>query len=136
MVGDVGLQTDCVTESSLFCPQLIYKTLEKFHMIRNQLKTAYSRQKSYADNRRRELEFEKGDKVYLKVSLIKGRVRFVKKGKLSPLYVGPYEIFQRVGKVAYELRLPNELDRFIRFSMYPCLRSALMTPSPFFRLKV
>ena len=78
-------------------------------MIRNRLKIAYSWQKSYADDRRRDLEFEEGDKVYLKISPMKGVIRFCKKGKLSPRYVGPYENFQRVGKVAYKLRLPSEL---------------------------
>ena len=73
------------------------------------LKTTYSRQKSYADNRRRDLQFEIGDHVYLKISPMKGVMRFVKKVKLSPRYVGPYEVLQRVGKVSYELQLPNEL---------------------------
>ena len=70
---------------------------------------AYSGQKSYADHRRRDLEFEEGDKVYLKMLPMKEVVRFGKKGKLNPRYVGPYEILLSVGKVAYELRLPSEL---------------------------
>ena len=98
-----------VGEPSLLDPELIYKTMEKVHIIRNQLQTAYSQQKSYADHRRRDSEFEKGDKVYLKISPMKGVVKFCKKGKLSPRYVGPYEILQRVGKVAYELKLPSKL---------------------------
>ncbi|WMV24471.1 hypothetical protein MTR67_017856 [Solanum verrucosum] len=61
-----------------------------------------SRQKSYADVRRRELEFQVDNWVFLKVSLMKGEMRFVKKGKLSPSYVGPYQILERIGKVAYE----------------------------------
>ena len=87
-------------ESSLLGLDLVYKSLEKVHIIRNLLKTAYTRKNSYTDHRRRELEFEEGDKVYLKFFLIKGVVRFCKKGKLSPCYMGPYEI-QRVGKVFY-----------------------------------
>ena len=67
----------------------------------------YSLQKSYADHRRRDWEFEEGDKVYLKISQMKGVVIFDKKGKLSPCYVVPYEISQRVGKVSYELKLPS-----------------------------
>ena len=70
---------------------------------------AYSREKSYADHKRRDLEFEEGDKLYLEISKMKGVVRFCKKGKLSPLYVGPYENLKRVDKVAYELNLPSEL---------------------------
>ena len=90
-----------VGEPLLLGPDLIYKNLEKVYIIRNRLQTAYSRQKSYADHRTRDLEFEEGDKVYLKISPMKEVVRFGKKGKLSPRYVGPYEILQRVGKVAY-----------------------------------
>ncbi|TMW86704.1 hypothetical protein EJD97_020980 [Solanum chilense] len=66
-------------------------------------------QKSYVDHRRSNLEFEEGDKVYLKILRMKGVVRFGKKGNMSPRYVCPYEILQRVGKVAYELGLPSEL---------------------------
>ncbi|XP_069148193.1 uncharacterized protein [Solanum lycopersicum] len=96
-------------EPSLHCPDLVYKTLEKVHIIRIPLQTAYSRQKSNADHRRRDSEFEEGDKAYLKISPMKGVVRLGKKGKLSPRYVGPYEILQRVCKVTYELQLPSEL---------------------------
>ena len=66
-------------------------------MIRDRLATAYSRQKSYADNRKIPLEFDIGDKVYLKISPMKGVMRFDTKGKLSPKYVGPYTILQHVG---------------------------------------
>ena len=88
------------------------------HIIRNRLQTAYSRQKSYADQRRRDLEFEEGDKVYLKISPIKGVVKFGKNGKLSPCYVGPYEIIQRVGRVSYEVR--SECLLLIQYSMLLC----------------
>ena len=73
------------------------------------MKTARDRQKSYADNRRKPLEFQIGDKVLLKVSPWKGVVRFGKKGKLSPRYVGPFPVIQRIGPVAYRLQLPEEL---------------------------
>ena len=78
-------------------------------MIRDRLATAYSRQKSCADNRKRPLKFNVGDQVYLKLSPMKGVMRFGRKGKLSLRCVGPYEILQRVGEVAYELELPAEL---------------------------
>ena len=90
-------------------PDLVIYTLEKVKVIRDRLKTAQSRQKSYADHRRRDLEFEVNDFVYLKVSPMKGVVHFGKKGKLSPRYVGPYKILKRVGKIAYELELPSEM---------------------------
>ena len=97
-----------VGEPSLHRPDLIFKTLEEVHIIRNQLQTTYSRQKSCVDHRSRDLEFEEGDKVYLKISPMTGVVRFCKKGKMSTSYVGPYEILQKVGKVAYELKLPSK----------------------------
>jgi hypothetical protein len=74
------------------------------------LKTTQSRQKSYADNRRRELIFEVGDFVYLKVSPMRGMKRFMVKGKLSPRYIGPFKILERKGEVAYQLELPDSLS--------------------------
>ena len=85
------------------------------------MKTTYSRQKSYADNRRRDLEFEIGDYVNLKISPTKGVMRFGRKGKLSPRYVGPYAILQKIGKVAYELKLPSELA-----SIHPVFHISLL----------
>nr|XP_011459837.1 PREDICTED: uncharacterized protein LOC105350124 [Fragaria vesca subsp. vesca] len=70
------------------------------------IRTAQSRQKSYADLKRRQVEFDVGDHVFLKVSPTKGVVRFGKKGKLAPRYVGPFEILERVGDLAYRLALP------------------------------
>ena len=113
-----------------------YKTLEKVHIIRNRLKTAYSRQKSYAYHNRRELEFEEGDKVYLKFSPMQGVVRFCKKGKLSPLYVGPYEILQRVVKVVNELKFLSELASVHPVSMFPCIKSVTVSMILFFLLRV
>ena len=71
---------------------------------------ARERQKSYADKRRKPLEFQVGDKVLLKVSPWKGVIRFGKRGKLNPRYVGPFEILERIGPVAYKLDLPEELN--------------------------
>ncbi|XP_071704898.1 uncharacterized protein [Rutidosis leptorrhynchoides] len=78
--------------------------------IQERLKTAMSRQKSYADVRRKSLEFQVGDKVMLKVSPWKGVIRFGKRGKLSPRYVAPFEIIERIGPVVYRLKLPQELN--------------------------
>jgi hypothetical protein len=90
------------------------------------LKTAQSRQKSYADNRRRELIFEVGDFVYLKVSPMRGMKRFKVKGKLSPRYIGPFKILERKGGVAYQLELPDSLlnvhDVFHVSQLKKCLR--------------
>ncbi|GJZ72425.1 hypothetical protein Tco_0636276 [Tanacetum coccineum] len=98
---------------------------ENIFQIKERLKTARSRQKSYADKRRKPLEFKVGDRVLLKVSPWKGVVRFGKKGKLAPRYVGPFEIVECVGPVAYRLKLPQELsfvhDTFHVSNLKKCL---------------
>jgi hypothetical protein len=91
-------------------PELVQETTDKIAVIRGSLLAAQSRQKSYADQRRKPLEFQVGDMVLLKVSPWKGVFRFGKKGKLAPRYVGPFKILERVGKVAYKLDLPDELS--------------------------
>ncbi|XP_017978269.1 PREDICTED: uncharacterized protein LOC108662423 [Theobroma cacao] len=83
---------------------------EKIRMICQRMLIAQSRQKSYADNRQRDLEFQVGDHVFLKVSPTKRIMRFGKKGKLSPRYIGPFEILKRVGAVAYLLALPSDFS--------------------------
>ena len=83
---------------------------EKVDLIRKRLVATQSRQKSYIDRRRRPLEFEVGDFIFLNVSPTKGVARFGKRGKLSPCYIGPYQISKRVGEVAYKLDLPPELS--------------------------
>ncbi|GKB97426.1 putative reverse transcriptase domain-containing protein, partial [Tanacetum coccineum] len=97
-------------------------------LIKEKLKAARDRQKSYADNRRKLLEFEVGDRVLLKVSPWKGVIRFGKKGKLALRYVGPFEILKRIGPVAYRLRLPDELssvhDTFYVLNLKKCLADA------------
>ncbi|GKB58861.1 hypothetical protein Tco_0915047 [Tanacetum coccineum] len=98
-----------IGESSLIGPELVQETTDKVVLIKEKLKAARDRQKSYADNRLKPLEFEVGDRVMLKVSPWKGDIRFGKKGKLAPRYVGPFEILERIGPVAYRLRLPEEL---------------------------
>ena len=92
-------------ESSITGPDLIRDTSEKVSLIRHRLLTAQSRQKSYTDVRRRPLEFKVGDHVFLKVMLKRGVVRFGKSGKLSPRFIGPFEILERVDTIAYRLAL-------------------------------
>ena len=96
-----------VGESSITGPDLIRDTFEKVNLIRQRLLTAQSRQKSYVDVRRRPLEFEVGDHVFLKVMPKRGVVR---RGKLSPRFIGPFEILERVGTVAYRLALPPSVS--------------------------
>jgi hypothetical protein len=87
------------------------KADKQVHMIRENIKVAQSEQKSYVDKRRRDLSFEVGDFVYLKVSPMRGTRRFKVKGKLSPRYVGPFKIVNRKGEVTYQLELlPQLLD--------------------------
>ncbi|KAD3642082.1 hypothetical protein E3N88_31306 [Mikania micrantha] len=99
-----------IGEAQITGPELIQETSDKIIQIRDNLRVARSRQKSYADNRRKPLEFQIDDRVLLKVSPWKGLVRFGKKGKLSPRYVGPFKIIERIGKVAYKLELPEEVS--------------------------
>ncbi|GJS93957.1 putative reverse transcriptase domain-containing protein [Tanacetum coccineum] len=99
-----------VRECQLIGHELVQETTEKISQIKDRLKAACDRQKSYADKRRKPLEFSVGDYVLLKVSPWKGVVRFGKKGKLAPRFVGPFEIIEKVGLVAYRLGLPEELD--------------------------
>ncbi|TMW85842.1 hypothetical protein EJD97_022394 [Solanum chilense] len=98
-----------VGETAFIGPDSVLYVMEKVQLIRDRLKTTQSRQKYYADVRRRELEFQVDDWDFLKVSPMKGVMRFGKKGKLSPRYVGPYKFLKRVGKVEYELELPAKL---------------------------
>nr|GEY13488.1 putative reverse transcriptase domain-containing protein [Tanacetum cinerariifolium] len=99
-----------VGEGQLIGPEIVKETTEKISQIKDRLKAAQDRQKGYADKRKKPLEFSVGDHVLLKVSPWKGLVRFGKKGKLAPRFVGPFEITKRISPVAYRLRLPVELN--------------------------
>ncbi|GJX21386.1 putative reverse transcriptase domain-containing protein [Tanacetum coccineum] len=99
-----------VGEGQLIGPELVQETTEKISQIKDRLKAARDRQKSYADKRRKPLEFSVGDYVLLKVSPWKGVVRFRKKGKLAPRFVGPFEIIEKVGPVAYRIDMPEEFN--------------------------
>ncbi|GJU97675.1 putative reverse transcriptase domain-containing protein [Tanacetum coccineum] len=114
-----------VREGRLIGPELVQETTEKISQIKDRLKVARDRHKSYADKRRKPLEFSVGDYVLLKVLPWKGVVRFGKKGKLAPRFVGPFEIIEKVGSVAYRLDLPEELkgvhDTFHVSNLKKCL---------------
>ncbi|KAK9048263.1 hypothetical protein SSX86_010799 [Deinandra increscens subsp. villosa] len=100
-----------VGERMIEGPELVQITNEKVSVAREKLKEAQSRQKSYADRHRRELEFNEGDRVFLKVSPCRGVRRFGIKGKLSPRFIGPFEILDRVGESSYRLALPPQLSQ-------------------------
>ncbi|GJX26931.1 putative reverse transcriptase domain-containing protein [Tanacetum coccineum] len=99
-----------VGEGQLFRPEIVQETTMKISQIKDRLKSARDRQKSYADKRRKPLEFNVGNHVLLKMSPWKGMICFGKKGKLAPRFVGPFEITERIGPVSYRLRLPQVLS--------------------------
>ena len=104
---------------------LIRDTSLKVDLIRKRLLTAHNQQKSYADRRRRPLEFEASDHVFLKVMPKKEVIKFCKRGKLSLRYIGPFEILERVGTVAYWLVYHRVFWVSMRYSMSPCSRNTL-----------
>nr|GEW61023.1 putative reverse transcriptase domain-containing protein [Tanacetum cinerariifolium] len=100
-----------VGDRQLTGPEIIYETTEKIVKIKSRIQAARDRQKSYANVRRKPLEFQVGDKVMLKVSHWKGVIRFGKQGKLNPRYIRPFKILARVETVVYRLELPEQLSR-------------------------
>ncbi|GJV65924.1 putative reverse transcriptase domain-containing protein [Tanacetum coccineum] len=100
-----------VGEAQILSLELIQETTEKIIQIKQRMQVARNRQKSYADLKRKPMEFKVGDKVMLKVSPWKGVVRFGKHGKLNPRYVGPFKVLEKVGEVSYKFELPEELSR-------------------------
>ncbi|GJW89018.1 hypothetical protein Tco_0164358, partial [Tanacetum coccineum] len=121
---------DEIGEGSLIRPELVQEMTDKVVVIKEKLKAARDRQKSYANNRCKPLEFEVGDRVMLKVSPWKGVVCFRKRGKLAPRYVVPFEILKRIGPIAYRLRLSEELsgvhDTFHVSNLKKCLADAIL----------
>ena len=100
-----------LSEKKVISPDLIQGTEEKVKMIRERLKVATDRHKSYANIKRKDIRYKVSEKVFLKVSPWKKVMRFGKKGKLSPRFIGPYEVIEKVGPVAYHLALPLELEK-------------------------
>ncbi len=103
--------------------------LEMVPLIKERLKTTLSRQKSYADPRKKDVEFIVGDYVFLKISPMKRVMRFEKKGKLTPHYIGPFEIINRVGAIAYWLELPSNFSHVHPIFHISILRKYILDPS-------
>nr|GEY61483.1 putative reverse transcriptase domain-containing protein [Tanacetum cinerariifolium] len=109
--GVVGFTRWFEKMKTMFNIKIIHETTEKIVQIKSRIQAARDRQKSYADVRRKPLEFQVGDKVMLKVSPWKGVIHFGKQGKLNPRYIGPFKILAKVGTVAYRLELPEQLSK-------------------------
>jgi hypothetical protein len=118
-----------IGEPKIFGPDLVAEAEEKVKTIQNNLKTAQSQQKSYADMRRRPLQFQIGDFVYLRVSPTRGVQRFGVKGKLAPRYIGSFEILQIGGPVAYRLQLPPQLAAIHNIFHVSQLRKCVKVPT-------
>ncbi|GJV21899.1 reverse transcriptase domain-containing protein [Tanacetum coccineum] len=109
-----------VGQVQLTGPELVQESTERIIQIKQRIQTARDRQKSYADLKRKPMEFQVGDKVMLKVSPWKGVVRFGKRGKLNPRYVGPFKVLKKVGAVAYNMSFLKEFEPGSNnTSMYP-----------------
>jgi hypothetical protein len=107
-------------EWKVFGPDILQEAEKQVRMVRENLRVTQSRQKSYVDHRRRELSFEVGDFVYLKVSTMRGLRRFKVRGTLTPRFIGPFKILEKRGEVAYQLELPPQLSNMQTYSMYLC----------------
>jgi hypothetical protein len=122
------LYWDQTRERQFFGPELIQEAEEQVRIIRENLRVAQTRQNSYADNRRRPLEFEEGDYVYLKVSPLRGMKRFKVKGKLSPHFISPSRVFRRVGEMAYQLELHDNISDVYNVIYVSQLKKCLRVP--------
>src|SRR5215469_8885700 len=120
---------DIEGQRALLGPEIISNSTEKVELIRKRLKAAQDRQISLSQKHRRERHFSVGDKVFLKVSPWKGLLRFGMRGKLSPRFIGPFDIIQRVGPVAYRLALPPTLARIHDVFHISMLRKSLLDES-------
>ncbi|KAL9400738.1 hypothetical protein Peur_004587 [Populus x canadensis] len=118
-----------IGDRKLYGAELVQVTTEKVRIIRDRIKAAQDRQKKYADVRRRPLEFSTGDQVFLKVAPWKNLLRFGLKGKLTPRFIGPFKILQRVGPVAYKVELPPQLARVHDVFHVSLLRKANVDPA-------
>jgi hypothetical protein len=116
-------------EHKIFGPDFVIEAEEKVKTIQNNLKAAQSRQKSYADIRRRPLQFQVGDFVYLRVSPTRGVQRFGIKGKLAPRYIGHFKVIEVCGPIAYRLQLPPQLAAIHDIFHVSQLRKCVKVPT-------
>ena len=109
--------------------ELAQLTINNVQTVRANLKIAQDRQRSYANLKRADIEFNVGDKVFLKISPWKGVIRFGRRGKLSPRFIGPYEVIERIGLVTYQLALPPILERVHNIFHVSILRKYRSNPT-------
>ena len=114
---------------------IVKDTEAKVQVIRQRLKAASDRQKSYVDLKRKDIEYEVSDKVFLKVSPWRKVLRFGKKVKLSPRFISPYEVLERIGPVAYRLALPLELASCMMCSMCLCFGNTVLMGRTYYQCK-
>nr|GFA05312.1 putative reverse transcriptase domain-containing protein [Tanacetum cinerariifolium] len=108
-----------VGDAQLTGQEIVHETTEKIIQIKKRIQAVRARQKSYADRRRKPLEFQVGDKVMLKVPPLKGVICFGKREKLNPHYIGPFKVLAKVGTVAYRLELLEQLSRVHNTFTFP-----------------
>jgi len=116
-------------ESMVLGPEIFQQTTEKVKLIREKMKASQSRQKSYHDKRRNDLEFQEGEHVFLRVTPVTGVGRALKSKKLTPRFIGPYQISKRVGTVAYRVGLPPHLSNLHDVFHVSQLRKYVPDPS-------
>jgi hypothetical protein len=116
-------------ESQVFGTDIIKEAEDQVQLIRNCLKAAQSRQKSYADSKRRPVTFNVGDFVYFRVTPLKGMQHFHIKGKLAPRYIGPFKILERRGEMSYKLELPPKMSEVHDVFHVSQLRKCLQVPN-------
>ena len=114
-----------VGERSMLGADFVQETTEKIRVLKLNMKEAQDRQKSYADKRRKDIEFEVGDRVYLKMAMLRGPNRSITETKLSPRYMGLFRIVERVGPVAYRLELPEVMQAFHKVFHVSMLKKCL-----------
>ena len=116
-------------ESAVVGSELVQQITEKVKFIREKMKASQNRQKSYHDKRRKDLEFQEGDHVFLRVTPVTGVGRALKSKKLTSRFIGPYQIYARVGDVAYRVALPPNLSNLHDVFHVSQLRKYVLDPS-------
>lgn len=118
-----------VGEKSLYAPEIVKETMEKVQIVKERLKSVQDRQRHYANPKRRKIEFQEGEKVWVKVSPMKNVTRFGVNGRLGPRYIGPFEVLERIGQVAYKLALPLAMSHINNVFHVAMLRRCVLEPS-------